>query len=55
MPRLKDTLTDAGYGLGWSVVCRLPESWARRSFRLPADSGDDAALADSRGSDEDMP
>ena len=24
MPGLKDRLTDAGYGLGWSVVCRLP-------------------------------
>jgi KDO2-lipid IV(A) lauroyltransferase len=34
---LKDRLTDAGYGLGWSVVCRMPESWARRLFRLAAD------------------
>ena len=24
MPRPRDRLTDAGYGLGWSVVCRLP-------------------------------
>ena len=37
MPGLKDRLTDAGYGLGWSVVCRLPESWAQRAFRLFAD------------------
>lgn len=34
MPGLKDRLTDAGYGLGWSVVCRLPESWAQSAFRL---------------------
>jgi phosphatidylinositol dimannoside acyltransferase len=37
MPGLKDRLTDAGYGLGWSVVCRLPESWARNAFRFFAD------------------
>jgi KDO2-lipid IV(A) lauroyltransferase len=34
---LKDKLTGAGYGLGWSVVCRLPQSWARRGFRSAAD------------------
>ena len=37
MPAVKDKLTDAGYGLGWSVVCRLPESWARWGFRCAAD------------------
>ena len=37
MPGVKDRLIDAGYGLGWSVVCRLPESWARRGFRFAAD------------------
>ena len=37
MPGLKDRLTDAGYGLGWSVVRRLPESWAQRAFRFFAD------------------
>ena len=37
MPGVKDRLTDAGYGLGWSVVCRLPESWAQRGFRFAAD------------------
>jgi len=37
MPGLKDRLTDAGYGLGWSVVCRLPESWSQSAFRLCAD------------------
>jgi lauroyl/myristoyl acyltransferase len=37
MPGLKDRLADAGYGLGWSVVCRLPESWAQGAFRFAAD------------------
>jgi phosphatidylinositol dimannoside acyltransferase len=37
MPGLKDKLTDAGYGLGWSVVCRLPESWAQGASRFVAD------------------
>jgi phosphatidylinositol dimannoside acyltransferase len=37
MPGLKDRLADAGYGLGWSVVCRLPESRAQRAFRFFAD------------------
>ena len=37
MPAVKDRLTDAGYGLGWSVVCRLPESWAQSVFRFFAD------------------
>ena len=37
MPGLKDRLTDAGYALGWLVVCRLPESWAQRAFRFFAD------------------
>jgi phosphatidylinositol dimannoside acyltransferase len=37
MPGLKDRLTDAGYALGWLVVCRLPESWAQRAFRFSAD------------------
>lgn len=37
MPGLRDRITDAGYGLGWFLVCRLPESWARRAFRFAAD------------------
>jgi lauroyl/myristoyl acyltransferase len=37
VPGLKDRLTDAGYGLGWLVVCRLPESWAQKAFRFFAD------------------
>jgi KDO2-lipid IV(A) lauroyltransferase len=37
MPGLKDRLKGAAYALGWSVVCRLPESWARQAFRSVAD------------------
>jgi lauroyl/myristoyl acyltransferase len=37
MPGLKDRLIAVGYGLGWSVVCRLPESWAASAFRSAAD------------------
>jgi phosphatidylinositol dimannoside acyltransferase len=37
VPGLRDRLIDAGYGLGWSLVCRLPESWARGCFRFAAD------------------
>lgn len=31
--RVKDTLASVGYGLGWSVICRLPESLAAGLFR----------------------
>jgi phosphatidylinositol dimannoside acyltransferase len=34
---LKDRLTSAAYGLGWSAVCRMPESWARSAFQEGAD------------------
>jgi phosphatidylinositol dimannoside acyltransferase len=37
VPGLRDRLVDAGYGLGWSLVCRLPESWARQGFNVAAD------------------
>ena len=37
MPGVRDRLTDAAYGLGWSVVCRLPESWTQRAFGAVAD------------------
>jgi phosphatidylinositol dimannoside acyltransferase len=37
VPGLNDRLVDAGYALGWSAVCRLPESWTRSGFRLAAD------------------
>jgi phosphatidylinositol dimannoside acyltransferase len=34
---LTDRLADTGYALGWSVVCRVPESWAESAFRAVAD------------------
>jgi KDO2-lipid IV(A) lauroyltransferase len=34
---LRDRLTDAGYALGWALVCRVPESWARGAFQFGAD------------------
>jgi phosphatidylinositol dimannoside acyltransferase len=37
MPGLKDRLTTTGYSLGWSLVCKLPESWAQRIFEFFAD------------------
>jgi phosphatidylinositol dimannoside acyltransferase len=37
MPGMRDRLIAAGYGLGWSVVCRVPESWAAWAFRVTAD------------------
>ena len=37
MTGVKDRLVAAGYGLGWSVVCRLPESWSRWAFEFVAD------------------
>jgi phosphatidylinositol dimannoside acyltransferase len=33
----KDWLVDRGYALGWALVCRVPESWARRAFRTAGD------------------
>jgi KDO2-lipid IV(A) lauroyltransferase len=37
MAGLKDRLVSLGYGLGWSVVCRVPQSWARWAFGFAAD------------------
>jgi phosphatidylinositol dimannoside acyltransferase len=37
MPGLKDRISAAGYSLGWSLVCRLPESWVQGSFQFFAD------------------
>jgi phosphatidylinositol dimannoside acyltransferase len=37
MTGLKDWLATVGYRLGWSVVCRLPESTARAGFEFFAD------------------
>jgi phosphatidylinositol dimannoside acyltransferase len=35
--RLRDRLADAAYGLGWNLVCRVPESWARWVFQCAGD------------------
>ena len=37
MSALKDRLIGAAYGLGWSLVCRVPESWARWAFQFAGD------------------
>jgi phosphatidylinositol dimannoside acyltransferase len=37
MPGLKDKITDVGYGLGWSLVRKLPESTTSRVFEFFAD------------------
>jgi len=37
MPGLKDRLAALGYGLGWSLLCRVPEAWAQAGFRYVAD------------------
>ena len=37
MPGLKDKMISVGYGLGWSIVCRLPEAWTMGTFRFFAD------------------
>ena len=37
MSSVGDRLASAGYTLGWKLVCRLPESWARGAFRFVAD------------------
>ena len=34
MSALKDRLIGAAYGLGWTLACRMPESWARWVFEL---------------------
>ena len=33
----RDWFVDRGYALGWVLVCRVPESWARWSFRAAGD------------------
>jgi phosphatidylinositol dimannoside acyltransferase len=37
MTALKDRLAAAAYVLGWALVCRVPESWARWAFRQAGD------------------
>lgn len=32
MPTLSERLTGVAYSLGWKVICRVPESWARGAF-----------------------
>jgi lauroyl/myristoyl acyltransferase len=34
---IKERLHSAAFGAGWSLVCKLPESWARKLFTLGAD------------------
>ncbi|MBO0805727.1 MAG: phosphatidylinositol mannoside acyltransferase [Nocardiopsaceae bacterium] len=34
---MSDRLASAAFTAGWSLVCRLPESWARSAFELGAD------------------
>jgi lauroyl/myristoyl acyltransferase len=36
-PRLSERLTGVAYQLGWKVICRFPESWARWIFMVVAD------------------
>ena len=36
-PTLKNRLVGAAYALGWSAVCRLPESWAASIFGFVGD------------------
>ena len=33
----RDWFVDRGYALGWALVCRVPESWARWAFLLAGD------------------
>jgi KDO2-lipid IV(A) lauroyltransferase len=34
---LRERLIGAAFGVGWTLVCRLPESWARAAFAVGAD------------------
>jgi phosphatidylinositol dimannoside acyltransferase len=35
--KLRERVIGAAFGAGWTLVCRLPESWARALFRFGAD------------------
>jgi phosphatidylinositol dimannoside acyltransferase len=35
--RLSERLTGFAYQLGWKLICRVPQSWARRAFTTVAD------------------
>ena len=34
---LRERLTSAAFGAGWTLVCRMPESWARALFMAGAE------------------
>jgi phosphatidylinositol dimannoside acyltransferase len=34
---MRERLTDLAYSLGWKLVCRAPESWARAAFMFAAE------------------
>jgi KDO2-lipid IV(A) lauroyltransferase len=38
MATFSERLTGLAYGLGWTVICRVPESWARGAFMFVADT-----------------
>ena len=38
MATLRERLSSAAFGAGWSLVCRLPESVARALFNFGADT-----------------
>ncbi len=35
--KLRERVISAGFGAGWTLVCRLPEPWVRALFRFGAD------------------
>jgi KDO2-lipid IV(A) lauroyltransferase len=35
--KLRERILSAAFGAGWTLVCRLPESWMRALFRFAAD------------------
>ena len=35
--KLRERVISAAFGAGWTLVCRLPEPWARALFRFGAD------------------
>ena len=37
MPTSSERLIGLGYTLGWKLICRVPESWARSVFMAAAD------------------
>ena len=39
MPSVSERLTGLAYGVGWKLVCRIPEPWARAAFMAAADIG----------------